>query len=436
MKKTLLIIILLSIPIISNSATVLQIEDIERLALESNRIYLRALEEVKKAESEITTARSSVLPDLSFDAFYNRNIKLPTFFFDVDGEAVEFTSGFKNDFGASLSLKQSIWKGGKVFKAYRISKQYKKYADAGAEIVKAEVINNAEVLFYSAILAESNLEVLKKEAEATKYNLEIIEKKFSKGFVSEYEVLRARVENANLKPSILEAESEVRLSKKRLKSFIGLKLDEEIVINIKDDDFSLANMKSTPQLHAAAQKSRPEMRQADLLVLITKNAIGVAKAEYYPELEAVSNYSWTTQSDKLTLSDNQVNTWSAGVQLHLPIFNGGSTKGRVNNYKADYNQAELAKNEMEDKIELEVEEAYDKIMQAKKTLDIQSETIAQAEEGLRIANLRYESGIGTQLEVLSAQAALTEARNALARSQFKFRQAKSNLKKISTVDIN
>ena len=74
---------------------------------------------------------------------------------------------------------------------------------------------------------------------------------------------------------------------------------------------------------------------------------------------------------------------------------------------------------------LEVEEAYDLIVQARKALEVVGETIAQAEEGLNIANLRYESGIGTQLEVLSAQTALTDARRAEAEALFFFREARA-----------
>ena len=75
------------------------------------------------------------------------------------------------------------------------------------------------------------------------------------------------------------------------------------------------------------------------------------------------------------------------------------------------------------------------MMMAKMSLDIQWETIAQAEEGFRIANLRYESGVGTQLEVLSAQAALTDARRSLAEAFFMFRKAKAELKKATTYEF-
>ena len=63
------------------------------------------------------------------------------------------------------------------------------------------------------------------------------------------------------------------------------------------------------------------------------------------------------------------------------------------------------------------------------------ETIAQAEEGLRIATLSYEQGVGTQLEMISAQTALTQARQSLAQAMFSFRQARSDLKRATTLDI-
>jgi len=95
----------------------------------------------------------------------------------------------------------------------------------------------------------------------------------------------------------------------------------------------------------------------------------------------------------------------------------------------------LARHQTVDDIELEVEEAYDHLLRAKEALDIQGNTIAQAEKGMDIANLRYESGIGTQLEVLSAETALRDARRILAEALFAFRQAKAGLKKATTIDL-
>ncbi|MCP4683949.1 MAG: TolC family protein, partial [bacterium] len=282
----------------------------------------------------------------------------------------------------------------------------------------------------------SRLSVLEKSYEANTYSLDVIEKKYAQGMVSEYELLRARVEQSNLRPQILRAESELRLSEKRLQSFLGIDLDEQLIVLEEVDDTSLVLLPPLADLTTTALAERAEMRQADYFSNITHKAIRVARADYYPSLAAVMDYSWSAQSDAMTLTENQSRSWTAGLNLSIPIFKGGQTRGAVTQAVADHSQARLARLQTVDDIKLEVEEAYDRILQAKEALDIQGNTIAQAEKGMDIANLRYESGIGTQLEVLSAEAALRDARRILAEALFSFQQAKAGLKKATTIDLD
>jgi outer membrane protein TolC len=417
------------------SATPLTLQDVKARAIGFNRSYLSALDDVTKAQSDITKARAGVLPNINLSGSYSRNMLIPSFFVTADTETIEFKTGFKNNFGASVSLVQSLYEGGKVFSALAIAKLYRNYANAVASQVQSEVVYSAELLFYGAILKRSNLEVLNKEYEAASQNLEVVRKFFEKGMTSEYELLRAEVEVNNLKPTQLTAESDVRLSEKDLKSFIGIGLSEEITLVEEVDDTSLAGLKPLAEFTGDALAGRPEMQQADNLMQITGKAVRVAKGGYLPSVIAISSFGWQTQSDAFTLRENTSNSFTAGVNISVPIFNGGYTRGDIAMRKAENNQARLALKQTEDQIELEVERAYDQMLQAKKALDIQGATIAQAEEGLKIANLRFETGVGTQLEVLSAQAALTKARNQLATATFMFRKARAELKKATTVDI-
>ncbi len=416
--------------------TVLTVGDVRSRALEFNRTYLASKEDVSKAQSNINKARAGALPALSAGGSYSRNFILPSFFAKMDDEIREIETGFSNNFSAYLSLRQPLWHGGKVFTALSIAKLYKRYSENQAEATKAGVVQKAEVLFYSAILEKSRLAVLEKAFEATSHNAEVIGKLYSQGLVSEFEDLRARVEKANLQPALLNAESEVRLSEKRLKSFLGIDLNDSVVLIEEVDDTSLADLPPLEALLDTALAERPEMQQADLLAKISLKAIRIAKGGYYPSLDVVSNYSWQSSSDEFTLRENIGQSWTAGITLSIPIFTGGYTRSEVKQRRSEYNQARLATHQLQDDIRLEVEQAYDQLVQAKKALDIQKETIAQAEEGLRIANLRYETGVGTLLEVLSAQAAVTEARNARAEALFHFRVAGSRLKKATTIDFN
>jgi len=418
----------------------LTIADVRSRALDFNRGHLVAREEVVKAQADIVKARAGAFPKINLESYYSRSFRNPSLFWTEEdsggvSSTTEIQMGFRNNFGASLSMRQSIWQGGKVFTALSIAKLYRKYAQEVAAETKADVKCQAEVLFYSAVLQHSRLAVLQKSFEANSYNLEVVEKFFSQGLVSEFELLRARVEKANLMPEILRVESELRLSKKRLKSFLGIDLNEEIMLVDEVGDTTLLGLPPLYELIDSALARRPEMLQLDNLTSISKKAIRIARGDYYPSLEAVSRYDWQSQSDAFTLDENISRSWTAGLNLSIPIFRGGETRGAVTQAVASHQQARLAAAQLRDDIELEVEESYDRVLQAKRLLDIQGETIAQAEEGLKIANLRYESGVGTQLEVLSAQAALTAARTAQAEATYFFRTAKSSLKRATTIDI-
>ena len=413
----------------------LMIADVRNRALKSNRGYLSAQEEIVRAEGDIGRARSGALPQISFGGSYSHDFIIPSTFVEQNGEVMKFKFGFENNFGADITLRQPLWEGGKVGAAYKIAREYRQYSEAVSEQVQAAVLYQSDLLFYGAILTRAQLMVLQDALKAQTHNVEVVTRLYAQGMVPKFELLRAHTEEANLKPQILGAESESKLAEKRLKSFLGIDLAQEVTLVEEADDTSLAGLRSLSFYIDTALSARPEMRQAELMVQMRRRAITVAKAGYWPSLAAVSQYAWQSSSNDLRLNDNNTESFTAGLQLSFPIFDGGCTRGEVGKAKAELRQAELARSDLADQVRLEVEGAYDRLLEAKKSLDIQGDIIAEAEEGLRIAQLRYEAGQGTLLEVLSAQTALTQARSAQAAAAFAFRSARASLRLATTVTV-
>lgn len=423
-----------------SAQTTMTIDDVRVMALEHNRTYLSALEDETMAQAEIVRTRADALPVIRFDGGYSRNFIIPSFFLTAtdsvgNQETIEFETAFKHNFRGTLSARQPLWHGGKVYTAYDIAKLYKEYSVALSDQVKAEVLYTADLLFYNISLNQATLDVIESQYEAASKNYDVVEKMRAEGVSSEYELLQAAVSKNNLQPKIIAAQSDIMLAERNMKSWLGIDLEENITFVESPTDTSLTAIPSFDMLVSTALVRRPEIMQAEYIVEISKRAIRVARGEYFPKLEAVAAYDWTSQSDAFTLKDNTSKSWTAGLQISFPLFEGFKTRGDVSERRAQHNQARLSLSQQEDNIRLEVRQAYDQLAQAKKTLDVQGATIAQATEGLRIANLRYESGVGTQLEILSAQAALTQARGAHTQAEFLFRQALASLKKATTVDF-
>ncbi|MFH1686787.1 MAG: TolC family protein [bacterium] len=419
----------------AGAETQLTLERVRELAHQCNRTYLSAQQEIVKAQGDIGKARAGAFPHLAFGSSYTHSFRIASAFLETQDGTEEIQFGFKNNFAADISLRQPLWEGGKVYTAYSIARQYKRYAEAMTNEVAATVEYSGEQLFYSVILAKARQVVLEDALNTLSHNAEVVQKMYSQGQVAKFDLLRARTEEANLRPQLLAAESNVRLAEKRLKSFLGLALEETIETVEPVDDTSLARLPQLDSLLAVALSSRYAVKQADLELDMRTKAVRIARAGYFPSLAAVSQYSWQSQSDDFRMNDKTTTSFTAGLTLSFPIFDGGLTRAEVRRSQAERHQAELSRMDLIDRIKLQVEEAYDQLVQAKKSLDVLGESIAEAEEGVRIARLRYESGKGTLLELLSAQTALTESATARAAALYAFRNARAGLKLASTIDF-
>jgi len=421
--------------------TQLTVDGVRQMALEYNRQYLSAERELDRARGDIIAARAGALPQVNIGGRYTRNIKkgeifLPGEFFDEEG-FVKVPAAQDNDFNLSLSLTQPLYVGGKVGSAIQIARIYEKYSREKVREVESQIIYSAEALFYSSILSASHLEVLEKAYLQFSHNYEIVEKYYSQGMASEFELLRARVEKSNLEPQLVAARTALSITQKTLKSFLGLALDEPITLRTDITDTVAVMVPPLDSLTSAALHNRPEIKQAELQKRGYDKAVRIAKGDWlYPNINLNTSYDISASSDDFSLGSRDVTkSWTASLLLTIPVFDGGRTIGEVRKARVDYYQAVLAEQQTQDDIRLEVEQAYDNLIQARAALDLQKETIAQAEEGLRIANLRYESGVGTLLEVLSAQTALTDARTNMAEAIYQYRLAKSALKKATGIAV-
>jgi outer membrane protein TolC len=107
--------------------------------------------------------------------------------------------------------------------------------------------------------------------------------------------------------------------------------------------------------------------------------------------------------------DNRVSGWTAGVQAQWNIFDGRATAGRVIQARSQLEQAKLSQSATTLAIEVQVRQAYSSLIEAWELVQASGKTVEQAQEALRLANVRYGAGTATQLDVLSSQVYLIQA---------------------------
>ena len=135
------------------------------------------------------------------------------------------------------------------------------------------------------------------------------------------------------------------------------------------------------------------------------------KAAFYPSLSAFGNYAWQAQANNFNFNNYfWVNTSSIGVQLSIPVFQGLVRVRQIEQARVDLYQTNIQEEYQRKSLSIQAQNALNRIQRAQRSLEAQEKNIAQAERGYQIAQVSYNSGVGTLIEVNDAELALTQAR--------------------------
>jgi outer membrane protein TolC len=158
-----------------------------------------------------------------------------------------------------------------------------------------------------------------------------------------------------------------------------------------------------------ALTNRPDMRKTETDIEAAKSRVRAEKSYYLPTLSANAAYNWATGSSEAgpflgTMFKGDVqNSWNAGIMLSLPLFQGGLTKGRVSEARANLLALEAQRDMMKQSILLEVNQAFADLESASARVDVMEKTLQKARENLDIAQGRYKAGVGPYIEITDAQ---------------------------------
>lgn len=413
----------------STSPMILTLDRCITLALERNRNVLTAEEELMKAQAQITEARSGAFPSLGLTGQYIGNWKLPEFVVTA-GEfgRQSFRIGTRHDFTGALTLQQPLYVGGKIGAALKISHLYSEFSDEHLLGTRQQIIFQVELAFYRVLLAREMVIVSRAAVEQAQAHLERVKQFHRQGTVSDYEELRAEVQVSNLKPALISAQNGLDLAEMALKSAVGIDLETPVRVEGEFQTGEMRDVSDMSRLTQQALASRPEIKEMELQIKMRQQAVKIAKSGLKPSLFLVTGGQFQAQIDRLQLRKSDwIDSWNTGLVLQFPLFDGWKTSGQVNQARAELLQAQYQKDQLEDGVRMEVKEAVLNLKKAKEKIEAQSKTVQQAEKGLHIAEVRYANGISTQLELMDAQLALTQARTNYAQALYEYTVASADL---------
>jgi outer membrane protein TolC len=277
----------------------------------------------------------------------------------------------------------------------------------------ANTVVGVQVAYYDVLLAAAQITVQEASVGLLTSELADTTRRYNAGTVPRFNVLRAEVELANARPKLIRARNTFRISKNYLVNQLGFNLpkeaQEDIPLTLSGKLIAEPYKMDLAQAIALAMERRTELESLRKTQALRKEDIIIAKAPYKPTLQAFGGYDVHNSILSPDIGDEKYG-FITGVQMNWSLFDGGRTRGRVAEATALYGRAGVELDDAGRRIELEVRTAYSNFIEADEVLKSQEKVLEEADEALRLSRARSEAGTGTQLDVLSAQTALTEAR--------------------------
>jgi outer membrane protein len=401
------------------------------LALDRNRDVLTAGQMREKARAQVSEARSNALPRISVSGDYLRNVQLPVMFmpansaFNPTNSTQSIEIGSNNSYQVGASIAQPLYNR-KVGVALEIADTYEKYAHQAFQATADDVVRNTTKAFYRVMLAKELTEVNRQGLDVVKANLENVRLLFEHGSAAEYDLLRAEVQYANTEPLLITAENNLELAANSLKALLSIPIEQNLVLDgvFEFQDISGSDMETARQ---NAITNNPGLAQIALQESLATQNIVVVKADYFPALSLIGSYGWQTQDNTYQWSRYKwANTLAVGLHLSYTLFDGLATRSRVAEASSDRQQIHFQRLKAEEGLRIQIRSAESQMEEARKRIEAQQKSVSQAQKALQISQTRFASGIGTQLELLDTQVAMTRAQTNYSQAIYDYLTAKAD----------
>lgn len=307
------------------------------------------------------------------------------------------------------------------------------------QIAQAEASYQAELqnlmvrtteAYFNILSAEDNLEFTRAEKTAIARQLEQAKQRFEVGLIAITDVHEAQAAFDQASASEIEAVNNLDNQKEALREIIG---DNEALLDSLDEKLPLAQPEPTD---IAAWSNSAEMNNFNIISAINeaevfRKSIDLQRNGHLPQLDLVASYGVSDDNSSFGLRGD---TQSVGVQLNVPLFEGGAVNSRTRQAGYEYQIAKERLTAVKRLVKRQVKDAFRGVMSSISRVKALKATIVSAESALEATEAGLEVGTRTMVEVLSEQRNLYRVKRDYARSRYdylinsiKLKQAASNL---------
>lgn len=407
---------------------VLSLSDAVRTALEQQPALRQSRAGTDAAYARADEARAPLLPQVSASAIYSRQTgnfvprpgQLPSNLTSAAGTSFRSFNFFQ--LGAAVS--QLIWDFGLTLDRWRAAQANAASQRATEDAFRLFTILNVQVSYLNAGARRDLVQVARETLANQELHLKQIAGFVRVGTRPEIDLAQARTDEANARVQLIVGENNYLISKAQLNEAMGVEgptdydVGDDTIAPFASEDQPLASLLDVA-LHA-----RPEFVSVDQQVHAQELTIASTRGAYFPSLGAGFNFS-----DNGPRLDSLTWNWTAQATLQWNLFQGLLTNSQMNEARANLIAFQAQRDILRQQVRLEVEQDRLAVLAAKEALGAAEEALTNARIRLRLAERRYQTGVGSVIELSDAQVAATAAAAQEVSARFSLAIARAQLLK-------
>ncbi len=414
-------------------------------ALQQNPAIQTQRQEIERTKGIYIQFRGQALPNINANAtFQDTQPSLTstggggTIIIPGVGRLASGSGQAERQYQLVIEATQVVFAGGRIVSQIRMADFERDSSYYAFRNAVDEVVSTVKQQFYQIILNRELITVQEQSVNLLKSQLKDQQNRFEAGTVPRFNVLQAEVALSNQIPQLITAQNNYRLAKLALAKTLGINYNP----NLRD----LAPIEVVGQLNyeprelpirqaiEIAKTNRPFLKQQKANVLSNAEQVRVARSGFFPQINGTGGYEFRSSPFTDNIRDTRTG-YIFGATGTWAIWDWGQTWGQMKQAKAVLQESKIAYDDAGRQVELEVQQTYSNMQQARETYESQEKNVEQAEEALRLAGARLDAGAGTQLEVLDARVQLTTAQSTRLQALYSYIAAVAEFDRVTATEV-
>ncbi len=405
------------------------------LALLNNRTLKQSSWAYEAAKAEVSATAAAKNPSVGYKYTANRASSMSSAAARASalaaaaGNNTAGSSSVSNTFSHGLTLSVPVYTpaADAALEASRFSREG---AGAAYEVARQTAKLTAATDYYSLIQARNKVDIANQSVKDYDGHLTNVNQQYAVGLVAKSDVLASQTSLSQAQTDLVTAQNAANIAEASLNNVIGLPVHTSIQTADKELGYTPYPI-TIDEARAYALLHRYELVQSTMAVKEAEQAVVKAKAGDLPTVNASMGKGWQDTKWQGTGDNN----WSVGATVSWSVWDGGASKEQTKVAKASLEKAKEANAAAVDSVLLDVRKAYLNLRAAEQTITSTKAATEEAQENFRIATLRYQAGVGTNLDVLDAETKLASARNSYVDALYNYNISVATLEQAMGVPV-